>query len=366
MMDNAKKEKAAIEILNLTKSFGHTEVLNDINLEIRKGEMVTLLGPSGCGKTTTLNCITGIVPPDSGRIIIDGVDVTQKPTYQRDCGQVFQSFALFPHLTVFNNVAFPLAIRKLPKADIRERVMEVLKTVHLDDQADKFPNQLSGGQQQRVGLCRALVYRPKVLLFDEPLSNLDAKLREAMRFEIREIQHKYGITSLFVTHDQQEALAISDLIAIMENGRIVQYDTPYRVYKEPRTEFVAGFIGLTNLLRGEVEGYAGKYATVNIGGGIQLQTMSVAEIKPRGKIICSIRPKDIELFLPKKKTDTERANTFKVQIERKTYLGETIDYRVGLQNFGPLRIVTDRNISFDKDYSVYIHIPPEHCWLIKE
>jgi len=215
MISNDKKMQVSIELININKKYEYTKVLKDINLKVYKGELVTLLGPSGCGKTTTLNCITGIVSPDSGKIIIDGKDVTEIQTYKRDCGQVFQSFALFPHLSVYDNIAFPLVIRKIPKEKVRKKVMELLRMVRLEEQMNKRPNQLSGGQQQRVGLCRALVYRPKVLLFDEPLSNLDAKLREAMRFEIREIQSHYKITSIFVTHDQQEALAISDRIAVM-------------------------------------------------------------------------------------------------------------------------------------------------------
>ena len=197
-----------IELQNVTKRYGPIVANDQINLGIRRGELMTLLGPSGCGKTTALRCITGHLTPDEGRVFIDGEDVTNVPTHQRELGMVFQNFALFPHMTVYENVEFPLMIRKQPKAERREMVMEALQLIRMEAYEKHYPRQLSGGQQQRVGLARALVYRPKVLLLDEPLSNLDAKLREEMRFEIKELQRRLGITAVYVTHDQAEAMAL--------------------------------------------------------------------------------------------------------------------------------------------------------------
>jgi len=293
------------------------------------------------------------------------VDVTRDPIYKRDCGLVFQSFALFPHLTAYDNVAFPLSIRKISKASIKERVDELLKLVGLEDHEGKYPHQLSGGQQQRVGLCRALVYRPKVLLFDEPLSNLDAKLRETMRFEIREIQKKYGIASIFVTHDQQEALAISDRIAVMDRGRIVQYDTPYDVYSKPSTEFVAGFIGLTNLLHGTVTEAGEGMVRIKIGGS--LWEVRVGRPLSTGRrIICSIRPKDVEIVSAEKAERLGGINLFLARVERKTFLGEIVDYRVHVEEFGGLRVITEEVLDPDVGDMISVHIPPEKCWPIEE
>ncbi len=358
-------DSIALQLRNLSKQFGETEVLKDVSLDVRRGEMVTLLGPSGCGKSTTLNCVTGIVAPDSGQVVIDGIEITHAPIYKRDCGLVFQSFALFPHLTTFENVAFPLSIRKLQKDAIKERVEEVLMLVGLDAHAGKYPHQLSGGQQQRVGLCRALVYRPKVLLFDEPLSNLDAKLRETMRFEIREIQRKYGITSIFVTHDQQEALAISDRIAVMDRGRIVQYDTPYEVYSKPSTEFVAGFIGLANLLHGVVVDAGNGYANISLGGSV-CTVRSPRALAKGTRVICSIRPKDLEAVGAERADRADARNLFRVRVERKTFLGEVVDYRLHAEGLGGLRMITEQLLDLDVGDFFVIHLPPEKCWPIEE
>jgi ABC-type Fe3+/spermidine/putrescine transport system ATPase subunit len=241
-----------IELRNVTKRYGDLLANDAINLKIRRGELMTLLGPSGCGKTTALRCITGHNIPDEGEVWIDGQNVTHVPTHKRELGMVFQNFALFPHMTVFDNVGFPLMIRHTDRAERRERVMEALRLIHMESYADHYPRQLSGGQQQRVGLARALVYRPKVLLLDEPLSNLDAKLREEMRFEIRDLIDRLGITAVYVTHDQAEALALSDRVAVMNAGRIEQVGTPDAIYDYPQSRFVADFIGLSDFIAGTV------------------------------------------------------------------------------------------------------------------
>ena len=230
------------------KSWGRVSALTDISLQVQRGMFVSLLGPSGCGKTTLLRIIAGALAPDGGRVIVDDIDVTRVPTYRRNMGMVFQSFALFPHLSVAANVAFPLQVRGVPRSEQRERVAEALRMVHLDTLAERFPRELSGGQQQRVGLARAIVYRPTILLLDEPLSNLDASLREEMRLEISQVTRQIGITAVYVTHDQREALALSDAIAVMNHGRIVQFGSPEEIYRLPIDDFVARFVGYANAI----------------------------------------------------------------------------------------------------------------------
>ncbi len=248
-----------IKLERVSKSFGDVRAVENVTRHVRRGEFLTLLGPSGCGKTTTLNMIAGFVHPDSGSIQIRNIPVAELPPYERDTGMVFQSYALFPHMTVFENVAFGLRMRKLPEPQIKERVGDVLERVRLTGYDRRYPRELSGGQQQRVALARALVANPAVLLLDEPLSNLDLKLREAMRFELKRLQRDLGITSVYVTHDQGEALTMSDRIAVMRAGRIEQVGSPEEIYDSPTTLFGAAFIGATNLLRGRskhVEGGA--------------------------------------------------------------------------------------------------------------
>lgn len=232
-----------LSLENVVKTFNKTEVVKKLSLDIQKGELVSFLGPSGFGKTTTLNMIAGFLEVDGGKIEVDGKPVHLLPPNKREMGMVFQNYALFPHMTVFDNVAYGLKLRKVPKTEISKRVLEALEMVRLDGYEKRYPKELSGGQQQRVSLARALVIKPKVLLLDEPLSNLDAKLRQEMREEIVEIQKQVGITTIFVTHVQEEALAISDRIAVMYEGRIEQVDDPASIYNHPKTDFVSQFIG---------------------------------------------------------------------------------------------------------------------------
>ncbi|MFE9694911.1 ABC transporter ATP-binding protein [Micromonospora sp. NPDC005806] len=239
-----------VTLRSIRKEFGSSVAVENLDLDVRPGEFLTLLGPSGCGKTTTLNMIAGFLTPDGGQILLDGQDVHQLPPDRRDTAMVFQQYALFPHLTVGQNVGYGLRMRKRPKEEIRQRVAEALERVGLAGHEDRLPSQLSGGQQQRVALARAIVVQPKVLLFDEPLSNLDLKLREQLRLEIRHLQRELGTTSIFVTHDQTEALVMSDRIAVMRAGRIDQLDTPEKIYREPANAFVAGFVGQSNLISG--------------------------------------------------------------------------------------------------------------------
>jgi ABC-type Fe3+/spermidine/putrescine transport system ATPase subunit len=237
-----------LAVRGLRKRYDGREVVRGIDLAIARGEFLCLLGPSGCGKTTTLNLIAGFVSPDAGTIDVDGSPVQHLPPHRRNMGMVFQNYALFPHLSVFENVAFALRLRKLARTDIENKVRHALALTHLEGFESRFPRQLSGGQQQRVALARALVFEPTVLLLDEPFSNLDAKLRRQMRDEVREIQRRVGITTIFVTHDQEEALAISDRVAVLCEGRIEDVGTPLRVYRQPRSSFVAGFVGEVNVI----------------------------------------------------------------------------------------------------------------------
>ncbi len=245
---------AFLQLDNLCKRYGAIDAVVATSLAIEQGEFVSLLGPSGCGKTTTLQMIAGFVDVSSGRILLDGRDITHTKPSSRGLGVVFQSYALFPHMTVADNVAFGLRMRKQPETEIRRKVTEVLALVRLDRHAERYPRELSGGQRQRVALARALVIEPPVLLLDEPLSNLDANLREEMQFEIRRIQSEVGITTLMVTHDQAEALSISDRVVVMQAGRVTQVDEPYRLYEHPRTRFISDFVGKANLLPGELDG----------------------------------------------------------------------------------------------------------------
>ena len=239
---------AFIEVADLTKRYGAATVVDRVSFIAEEGEFLTFLGPSGCGKTTTLRCVGGFIAPDGGRITIEGTDMTEVPPYRRHLGMVFQNYALFPHLSVFENVAFGLRIRGADREEIAKRVTRALEMVRLGGLSARRPKQLSGGQQQRVALARALVYEPRVLLLDEPLSNLDAKLRVEMRSEIRNLQRQLGVTTLYVTHDQEEALSISDRIVVMNQGRIEQISSPWELYNHPRTLFVATFVGTANVL----------------------------------------------------------------------------------------------------------------------
>ncbi len=278
-----------IEFRNLTKRYGTLLANDHVNLQVKRGELMTLLGPSGCGKTTALRGLTGYVQPDEGQILIDDKDVTNLPTHQRQLGMVFQNFALFPHMTVWDNVRFPLMIRGESKKNSESKVREALQLIRLEGLSERYPRQLSGGQQQRVGLARALVYRPNVLLLDEPLSNLDAKLREEMRFEIRDIQRRLGITAIYVTHDQQEALALSDRVAIMNSGRLEQVGTPEEIYEHPRSKFVADFIGLSDFIPATVESIAGSTAQITVGS-VALSVPAVEGLRRGQKILLFIRP----------------------------------------------------------------------------
>ncbi len=353
---------AMIELRNSTKRYGKLLANDHLNLEFLRGELTTLLGPSGCGKTTALRTITGQVIPDEGQVLIDGVDVTNVPTHKRELGMVFQNFALFPHMTVYQNVEFPLMIRNQPVSERRVVVLETLRLIRMEEYAQHYPRQLSGGQQQRVGLARALVYRPKVLLLDEPLSNLDAKLREEMRFEIKDLVRRLGITAVYVTHDQAEALAMSDRVAVMHAGRIEQVGTPDEIYECPRSRFVADFIGLSNFLRGRVVEISGQEAVIDLDGR-RLVVPATGDARSGEKWLVFVRPNDVELLPP----DGESAqNELDGTVGKFTYLGDRIDYRVTLTPSLELRVQTDGKVRFAAGDRVRVRLPLVRCRPVAE
>jgi iron(III) transport system ATP-binding protein len=285
---------SGLRLSSVTKAFGEFVAVDGFDLDVRQGEFITLLGPSGCGKTTTLRIIAGFLVPDRGEVLINGRLMNDVPPARRNTGMCFQSYALFPHMTVYDNVRFGLRMKKVPPADQKRRIASVLEMVGLEGLEGRRPSELSGGQQQRVALARAIVIEPDVLLFDEPLSNLDAKLREYVRVEIRNLQKRLGITSIYVTHDQAEALVISDRVVVMNKGRIEQVGDPFTVYSHPRTSFVAGFIGLANIYSGQVTG--------SDGGRLRIRT-DVGELVIRAQppsqgaeVVLSFRPEDVVLF----------------------------------------------------------------------
>jgi spermidine/putrescine transport system ATP-binding protein len=260
-------ERAAIALMGVGKSFGSAAAVDDITLEIAEGEFFSLLGPSGCGKTTTLRMIAGFETPDRGRVLLDGADVTTVPANRRPVNMVFQQYALFPHMSIYDNVAFGLRVKRIPRAEHDERIRDLLRIVSLEGYENRRPRQLSGGQQQRVALARALVNRPTALLLDEPLGALDVKLRKQMQLELKRIQHELGTTFVYVTHDQDEALAMSDRIAVMNRGRVEQLGSPREIYERPQTAFVAEFIGSLNTLELRIDELVGGYCVSRFAGG---------------------------------------------------------------------------------------------------
>jgi putative spermidine/putrescine transport system ATP-binding protein len=314
-----------LTLSNVSKEFSGTTVVQDFDLDVKKGEFISFLGPSGCGKTTTLRMIAGFEIPSAGKVTLDDIDITDKLPNQRNVGMVFQAYALFPNMTVAQNIGFGLRIRKEPEAVIKERVTEMLALIHLEAKGDSYPFQLSGGQQQRVALARALANRPQVLLLDEPLSALDAKIRVSLRSEIRAIQRKLGITAIFVTHDQEEALSISDRIVVMHEGKIEQVGTPFEVYNFPNTRFVANFVGSLNTADAEVLDPVKGLLSMN---GVQFESAEgTKERKAGDKVKIAIRPERFSFASEQKK-----ANVVDSTIENITFLGSVVRIQVRIGN----------------------------------
>jgi putative spermidine/putrescine transport system ATP-binding protein len=348
---------AFLDLQTVSKTFGTVTAVKDFNLAVDRGEFVSLLGPSGCGKTTTLRMIAGFEQPDSGRILLDGVDITYVPPNRRGTGMVFQAYALFPNMTVRDNIAFGLEVAGRPKADVEARVREMLSLVRLEDTARRYPHQLSGGQQQRVALARALAIHPRVLLLDEPLSALDAVVRVALRGEIRRIQSELGITTVYVTHDQEEALSISDRVVVMNHGVIEQVGTPEEIYRQPKTRFVAAFIGTANQLSGTlVEADAVRFGDV---------TLRVPRTPgaPR-QVVVLVRPENIVLHT--QPPGSESPNILSGTVQTITFLGPITRVTVSA---GGERIVADltatNRAALVHGQKVWLSFGPDACQVME-
>lgn len=358
----------AISLEKVSKTYRSGQVtttaVESIDLEIRQGEFFSLLGPSGCGKTTTMRMIAGFEEPTSGVVRLSGKDVTGVPPNRRDVNMVFQSYALFPHMTVAENVAFGLKRKKVPAAEIRTRVAEMLELVELGDRAKYKPRQLSGGQQQRVALARALVNRPSALLLDEPLGALDLKLRQAMQLELKRIQREVGITFVYVTHDQSEALTMSDRIAVMNKGRIEQLGTPAQIYETPATRFVAGFIGTSNILTGTAQRVSDTLVRIDYGGDQHVLANTPQQMSDSGLVI-TVRPEKIQLG-----KDVPDANVSRIRgtVREVVYLGATTHYTVRTVDDTDI-VVFQQNSSdasnlADHGDTVWLSWRPEHSYVL--
>ena len=345
---------ASIRLENLTKQYKDVLAVDDVTLEVEPRTLVCLLGPSGCGKTTTLRMIAGFEDPTAGRILIGDEDVTEMPPYSRPTAMVFQSYALFPHMTIYENVAYGLKARRTPKKEIPGKVQEALALMELEGQEEKSPSQLSGGQQQRVALARALVIRPKVLLFDEPLSNLDAQLRVRMRGELREVQNRLGITSVYVTHDQEEAFSIADLVAIMNQGKLTQLGSPIELYRRPVDRFVAEFVGLSNVVSAELVQSNAEGADIRVLGQV-IHSQQPPE-NPKAAISVVLRPEAIGITGRSKEGIPARVRT-------SAYVGPLLRYSVAIEGDGTELMVDLSNPAAEEFYEegaeVSIELPKE-------
>ena len=348
----SNQENAFVKFQKIDKSYdGEVLVVKDLNLDIAKGEFVTMLGPSGSGKTTTLMMLAGFETPTNGEIFLDGNPISKIPPYEREIGMVFQNYALFPHMSVKENLSFPLEVRKIPKAEIQDRVRKVLDMVELGDFANRFPAQLSGGQQQRVALARALVFEPRLVLMDEPLGALDKNLREQMQYEIKHIHDRIGITVVYVTHDQSEALTMSNRIAVFNDGKVQQLSSPDVLYEKPTNSFVAQFIGENNRMSGVIKSVDDKYCQVDLdaGGSVRALKINVGDIGEKTQL--SVRPERVSVNLSQENNE----NTFTGLVKELIYLGDHIrarlevcgndEFIVKIPNEGALKIKENETIS---------------------
>jgi len=351
-----------VELRKAFKVFNNETVVRGIDLHIRRGEFFSILGPSGCGKTTTLRLIAGFEMPSSGDVFIQGRCMNTVPPYRRPVNTVFQSYALFSHLTVWENVAFGLRLQKSTKAEIQKRVDEALKLVKMDGFAKRFPAQLSGGQQQRVALARALVNRPAVLLLDEPLGALDLKLRKEMQMELSNLHRELGLTFVMVTHDQEEALSLSDRIAVMNQGNIEQIDSPEKIYQYPKTPFVADFIGDTNLFHGKIEGFYPTMLWVVTETGLKVKAKQpeAGNTLTSGTVVLSIRPETIRLSLSQ---PTDDSNSFEGRLRNVMYLGTHVHYQVELLSGDRLTVMRPNSPANlpSEDTPIYVSWNPQDC-----
>ncbi|MDZ4788679.1 MAG: ABC transporter ATP-binding protein [Blastochloris sp.] len=354
-----------VELRGISKNFGNYTALNDINLKIEAGEFMTFLGPSGCGKTTLLRMISGFETPSSGNLFLDGVDVTHVPPYRRNVNQVFQSYALFPHITIQENIEFGLKMKNISKSEMADRVKQAIELVSLNGMEQRRPSQLSGGQRQRVALARAIVCQPKVLLLDEPLSALDTNLRHVMQVELKRLQNMIGITFIFVTHDQEEALTMSDRIVVINKGQIEQLGSVDDIYHHPRTTFVANFIGQANIVETQVIDRDDKYAKLSLDGVIEL-TVNAADL-PRNAntAVISIRPE--RLNLSKEKIYDQ--NCFEVKVDDEIFKGATNQFTIVTESGFKLTVVEANESSSDTIFhakdKVFCHVHPDDIVVVQ-
>jgi spermidine/putrescine transport system ATP-binding protein len=355
--------KGEVRLVGLVKRFGEVQAVDGIDLDIPGGEFFSLLGPSGCGKTTTLRLIAGFERPTEGRILLDGVDMAQTPPHRRKVNTVFQSYALFPHLNVFDNVAFGLRFKDVSKQEVRTRVGEVLARVRLERMEKRRPSQLSGGQQQRVALARALILNPAVLLLDEPLGALDAKLRKALQIELKGLQEQIGITFLYVTHDQEEALTMSDRMAVMSNGHIEQVGTPSEVYDEPANAYVADFLGVSNLMAAQAEGSSDESCRVRLGDFHLLADKG--DLGATGRVRLVIRPERIGL----EPHGTAGENRVPGMVERVVYVGATTQVIVRLAPGETVQMLLKNEggeVPYEQGTPVSVHLPSAALRVLSE
>ncbi|MDF2000618.1 ABC transporter ATP-binding protein [Peribacillus frigoritolerans] len=362
--------KNDVEIKGAFKQFGANVVLNGIDLEVKQGELLTLLGPSGCGKSTTLNLIAGFLDPDRGEVHIKGNNVTKVPPYKRDLGMVFQTYSLFPHMTVYENLSFGLKLRKVGKAEQKKKINKALELVKMSGLENRYPRELSGGQRQRVAISRALVVEPELLLLDEPLSNLDAKLRHELRAEIKRLQKEIGVTTIFVTHDQEEALSMSDRVVVMNAGKIEQISTPTEIYNHPKTEFVFQFIGKSNCFEGNVSGVDKRKVAVKIGSDItHVDTNNVmgneSDLKTGDEVKLYIRPEKLQIVSLDEKSSSP-LDFHRAKISQMNYLGTSWEINVLLQGKSIQVLTSAFDSSWQNGSEVLIGWSPSEVMLVKK
>ena len=361
---------ATVSLRGLTKNFtGAAAAVNDLHLEIGDGEFVSLLGPSGCGKTTTLRLLAGFLQPDAGEIRVDGKAVSSAsllvPPERRHMSMIFQSYAVWPHMTVAQNVAYGLKFKKLSKHESDAKVTKLLGVVHLAEFKDRYSAELSGGQQQRVALARALVVEPQILLMDEPLSNLDANLREEMRFEIRRLHEEFKITTVYVTHDQGEAMATSDRIAVLDRGHLIQVGRPAEIFDRPKTRFVAEFVGKANILTGRMEGES----SLALPGGVKIRLKGVASSPASSDVTVCLRPHNIILVADAAGAPDladQGYNLLSGTIRRSIYFGDAVDYTIELPSGATLRVVAPPSQRFNSGQAIRAGVRPDQCVIVRD
>ena len=360
---------AIVSLSGLTKKFTEDAAVADLHLEIADGEFVSLLGPSGCGKTTTLRLLAGFLQPDAGEIRVDGKAVSSAsllvPPERRNMSMIFQSYAVWPHMTVAQNVAYGLKFKKLSKQEIDAKVTKLLGVVHLGELKDRYSAELSGGQQQRVALARALVVEPQILLMDEPLSNLDANLREEMRFEIRRLHEEFKITTVYVTHDQAEAMATSDRIAVLDRGRLVQVGRPAEIFDRPRTRFVAEFVGKANILTGRMDGGG----MLVLADSVRLRLNEVRGPAASGDVSICLRPHNITLVADEtgaRALADQGYSLFSGTIRRSIYFGDAVDYAIELSSGATLRVIAPPSQRFSAGQAIQAAAHPDHCVIVRD